>query len=274
MPVPRPEHPRPDRRRERWWTLNGEWDFSFGEPTFDRRIAVPFPYQARASGIADTGHHPVLWYRRSFEAPTLAPHERLLLHFGAVDFEAEVWVNDVEVGRHRGGHTSFTCDATPAIDRDRLIRRGHGASSGRVPERPGAGKQTATFPYLVHYTPTSGIWQPVWVEVTGERWIDELQVVAEADGLLRLDALVSRPGLGDQLRATVRDEGEILATAAGTGPLELGIAGARPWSPDSPTLYDLEVELVAPDSTVLGPGPVVGGVPHADSGRRPLGAER
>src|SRR6266478_5557533 len=106
--VPRPEYPRPTFRRRDWVNLNGEWEFGVGEKRrFDRRIQVPFAPQSRHSGIDDWKSSDVVWYRRHFDA---AQSDRLLLHFGAVDYRAVVWVNGVEVVRHEGGHTPFSAD--------------------------------------------------------------------------------------------------------------------------------------------------------------------
>jgi beta-galactosidase/beta-glucuronidase len=133
--VPRPEYPRPQFRRERWTNLNGEWRFAFddedaglakgwqntgarvlgaeGSP-FDRTITVPFSYQAKLSGIGDPAFHDVVWYARTFEHP-VAADERLLLHFGAVDYRVTVWVNGTHVVSHEGGHTPFSADVTHAL---------------------------------------------------------------------------------------------------------------------------------------------------------------
>jgi len=101
LPQPRPEYPRPRLERRRWINLNGEWEFGAGEqPRFDRRITVPFCPQSELSGIGERAPGDILWYRRRFAAP---PAERLLLHFGAVDWEATVWVNGKKLGDHRGG---------------------------------------------------------------------------------------------------------------------------------------------------------------------------
>ena len=135
IPIPRPEYPRPQFRREGWTNLNGEWAFAFddsdagfadgwqsitpeelrtdGSP-FDRQIVVPFCYQSKHSGIGETAFHDVVWYARTFDYPSLGD-ERLLLHFGAVDYRATVWVNGTQVATHEGGHTPFSADVTHAL---------------------------------------------------------------------------------------------------------------------------------------------------------------
>ena len=106
-------YPRPDFIREKWVDLNGSWEFSFDVPSFDRSIEVPFCYQCQASGIAESSEHNVVWYRRTFSAEKKAG-TRLLLHFGAVDYKAQVWVNGVYLGEHKGGHSPFHFDITHA----------------------------------------------------------------------------------------------------------------------------------------------------------------
>jgi hypothetical protein len=243
------DHPRPDRRRERWVGLDGTWEFSFDEPTFDTTIVVPFVPQCVRSTVAETARHDVLWYRRRFSPPGHGPGERVLVHFGAVDFAATVWVDGTEVGRHRGGHTSFTCDVTDALD--------PGADDHELrvqvldEYRPDQlrGKQTMTFPFFVHYTASSGIWQSVWCEVTGPSRIDTYRLTADADGTVSLDVDV----VGEQF-ATVRmviGESDLVLEGAAGSELRGRLVGARTWSPADPALYDLRVDLLDAHGTAL-----------------------
>lgn len=254
--APGPTHPRPDRRRDRWASLDGAWEFSFDTPTFDRTIVVPFAYQCARSTIGSDDRHEVLWYRRGFTPPERGPDERVLVHFGAVDFAATVWVDGTKVGGHRGGHTSFTCDVTDALDG----RTGdHELVVEAVDEFRAdqlRGKQTVTFPFFVHYTPTSGIWQSVWVEIVGTTWISEHHIVAEADGSLRIDLdLAGDPPGGT--RAVIsgdgnEDSGDLLVLEAGPdGRLQGTLDGARQWSPDDPALYTLRLEVLDAQRAVI-----------------------
>jgi hypothetical protein len=151
---PRPEYPRPRLRRSAWVSLNGEWEFGAGDtPTFDRRILVPFCPESELSGV---GERPgdVVWYRRRFEAPQA---ECVQLHFGAVDYRATVWVNDVEVARHEGGHTPFSADISKvsrARDNLLVVRAEDPLADQTIPR----GKQYwKEIPETIFYTPTTGI---------------------------------------------------------------------------------------------------------------------
>src|SRR5207249_3928778 len=145
---PRPEYPRPALRRAEWQSLNGEWEFGAGdEPVFDRRIVVPFCPESDLSGIGRRAGD-VVWYRRRFDAPEA---ERLHLHFGAVDYRATVWVNDVEVARHEGGHSPFTAEVSAAArtGENVLVVRGEDPLSASTASRRGsartASKATSAF---------------------------------------------------------------------------------------------------------------------------------
>ncbi len=244
-----PDHPRPDRRRDRWVDLNGTWEFSYDEPTFGATIEVPFVHQSAASGIGDATHHEVLFYHRRFTPPAHAPGERVLVHFGAVDFAATVWVDGTEVGSHRGGHTPFTCDVTDALEPGSADHELRVQVVDEYRADQLRGKQTKTFPFFIHYTASSGIWQSVWCEVTGSSRVDEYRVVADADGTIAVSVDV----VGDtatSLRVTVGDDDLTLAGPVGSD-LRGRLDGVRPWSPADPVLEDLRVEVLDADGAVL-----------------------
>lgn len=238
--------------RQRWLSLDGAWEFSFDEPCYDRRIVVPFAYQSVASGIGETDQHEVMWYRRNFTLPDRAEGESVLVHLGAVDFRATVWVNGHHVASHVGGHTPISADISDFLEdgSNEIVVQ---AVDEFRPDQV-RGKQTATFPYLVHYTATSGIWQPVWLELTGRTWIRALDVSAGADGRMTVRAEVggdtsARPTLRVHLAAP----GSVVAETSSSqdAEVDLGPDRVRLWSPADPFLYDLTVELVDAGGKVL-----------------------
>src|SRR6202165_533737 len=158
------DYPRPNFRRARWVSLDGEWEFGSGAAeTFDRTIVVPFCPQSSLSGIGDPSPGDVVWYRRRFNAPEA---ERLLLHFGAVDYRATVWVNGEEVARHEGGHTPFAADVGHVVrehDNELIVRAEDPLADKTIPR----GKQYWKEPSeSIFFTATTGIWQTVWLPAT------------------------------------------------------------------------------------------------------------
>lgn len=203
--APRPAYPRPLLRRRDWISLNGEWRFAFDRANFDRSITVPFAYQSELSGIGDPGLHDTVWYQRRFRAP---PAERLILHFGAVDYTATIWVNDVEVSRHEGGHTPFSVDITPVLrpgENDLVVRADDPATDLTIPRGKQYWKEESED---IFYTATTGIWQTVWLEPLSDHHLKSLRLMpqleaaaldfevqtTEAEGTVELEArLNGRP---------------------------------------------------------------------------------
>ena len=262
--IPRGEPPRPDRFRAEWQSLNGPWSFAFddadrglaerwfaGDAPFPLTITVPFCFQSPASGIGDTGFHDVVWYRRTFAVPEAWRGRRLLLHFGAVDYEAWVWVNGRQVGHHRGGHSSFSLDATEALAAgdNRLVLRVLDPGTDRsIPRGKQYWKRDSAG---IFYTRTTGIWQPVWMEPADPVYLDAVRVTPDVDRRqTEVEVTTSRPRDGLRLRATARLDG---AEAAFTEAVCAGkrcravltLPAQRLWSPERPALYDLTLELVA-----------------------------
>lgn len=237
--TPRPEYPRPRVRRDRWVNLNGEWEFGAGPvPRFDRRILVPFAPQASLSGIGERSPGDLLWYRRRFDA---VPADRLLLHFGAVDYRATVWVNGVEVARHEGGHTPFSADITGAAlaGVNELVVGAEDWSADRTIPR---GKQYwGARSESIFYTPTSGIWQTVWLEPVPSARIDALRVRPD----LVAGAVELEVAAGGAVEAVAWLGGEEVGRWSGPpGPGRIDLSRVEAWSPEAPRLYDLEVRLV------------------------------
>jgi len=228
--TPRPEYPRPQFRRERWTNLNGEWAFAFddenaglskgwqnatteglryGSP-FDRNITVPLCYQSELSGIGDTSFHDVVWYAREFETPPMdAPGERLLLHFGAVDYRATAWVNGTQVACHEGGHTPFSADVTHALAEEHnvvVVRAEDPSRDTTIPRGKQYWKEESEG---IFYTRTTGIWQSVWLEPVNEKRIDALSLTPDVDAA-RIDIELAvegfEPGLSLRLMVSLRGD--------------------------------------------------------------------
>jgi beta-galactosidase/beta-glucuronidase len=241
---PRPEYPRPNLRRSEWVNLNGEWEFGVGEkPAFDRRILVPFCPESELSGIAELPGD-VVWYRRRFDTPAA---ERLALHFGAVDYRATVWVNDVEVARHQGGHTPFSADITGVSGRrgNVLIVRAEDPLADKTIPR---GKQYwKKEPTGIFYTQTTGIWQTVWLEPLPARHIERLRLIPDlVAGAVEFELV----GQG-QAEVIASLDGEVAGRWAGpAGRGRIDLDRVVPWHPDSPRLYDVKARLLADDGRV------------------------
>ena len=178
--------PRPDFVRREWVSLDGEWEFSFDRPVFDRKINVPYCYQAKESGIGETESHEVVWYRKEFILEEEVPGEKcLLLKFGAVDDEAFVYVNGSLACRHAGGYVPFEADIT------KLVHKGENVITLRVLDDEDAakprGKQTWTGrKFGCWYTPVTGIWQRVWLEYAGRPYIRQIKITPDLEHDLAL----------------------------------------------------------------------------------------
>jgi len=236
--VARNEYPRPMLRRRDWVNLNGEWEFGAGESrVFDRTITVPFCPQSTLSGIGEPDPGDIVWYRRRFDAP---PSRRLLLHFGAVDYRATVWVNGEEVAVHEGGHTPFTADISKVAresDNEVVVRVEDTLSDRTVPR----GKQYWTArPETIFYTATIGIWQTVWLEPLPARAITSLRIEPDYDA----GAVTVRCEGDGRKSVTVTLAGEEVGHWSGTDDsCRLQLSRIAAWSPEHPNLYAVEVVL-------------------------------
>jgi hypothetical protein len=252
-----PEYPRPQLTREKWRNLNGRWQFAAAEEgeqppvgrTLKERILVPYPVESRLSGVQR--HEDRMWYRRTFTVPRdwrIGSDRRLRLNFGAVDWRSEVYVNGTKVATHEGGYDKFGADVTDALKPGRtqeLIVGVYDPTDAADGENPPLGKQRLD-PSGIWYTPSSGIWQTVWMEPVARDHVDSLKLVPDVPGeRLTVEAKGVRDGV--PVRATAYEGRRKVATAAGrTGePLTLGIHDPRLWSPDDPFLYRLEVTVGA-----------------------------
>lgn len=271
--LPRPEHPRPQFTRPDWLSLNGPWEFEIDQADtglergllqrrLERDIIVPFAPESSASGIGTTDLVTACWYRRTFEVPADWADRRIIAHFGAVDHDATVWVNGIEVGRHRGGFTSFDVDITAAV---RSTRPGASAEivvRARDPlhEPQARGKQGRDFaPSGTFYTRTSGIWQSVWLEAVPFRAIEALHTVPVLSrNAFRFSVRTTRNAGGLRVRVVVSDpagrrwQDEAPAALDMQADLEVQIPedAVRLWRPGHGELYDVTVSLLDGNDTV------------------------
>ncbi|MFC4118769.1 glycoside hydrolase family 2 protein [Nonomuraea zeae] len=253
--TPRAEYPRPHFDRSHTWSsLNGDWDFRADtEQDWTRTITVPFAWETPASGI-EAHWLPVAWYRRRISVPAAWAGQRIVLHFGAVHHEATVWVNDTEVVTHRGGYTPFEADITAALrpegEQEIVVR-----VSAPLDKREIAHGKQRSIPRDdfdgVCFTPSSGIWQSVWLEARPATYVAALKL-RPSEGLDAIEAEVSVAGpAGGTLRLTLRGTGTTveLPVTAGVVRADLLVAEPRLWSPEDPHLYHVDAELVSPDGT-------------------------
>lgn len=245
-----PEYPRPIMQRTEWQNLNGLWNYAIrptGEPepqTFDGEILVPFAVESSLSGVQKrVGDNNELWYNRTFTVPSKWKDKKILLHFGAVDWKADVWVNDIKVGQHTGGYTPFSFDITPALVKgeNKLVVKVWDSTDRSYQPR---GKQVNN-PEGIYYTPVTGIWQTVWLEPVAPEYIENVKSTPNIDnGTLTVD--VSTQTRDAWIEVSVLDGDEVVSTAKALAgqPLQLNIPNAKLWSPESPFLYNLEIALV------------------------------
>ena len=248
-----PEYPRPIMERSEWKNLNGLWNYAVIDKgaalpqNFEGEILVPFAIESSLSGVGRMlGEQAELVYRRDFTTPSQWRGQRVLLHFGAVDWKADVWVNDVKVGSHTGGFTPFSFDITAALNANGkntlTVKVWDPTDKGPQPR----GKQVSR-PEGIWYTPVSGIWQTVWLEPVPQRYIENLRITPDIDNhRLTVEVQTSDPVASDLLEVAVYDGEALVASAKSINgqPVEVAMpADAKLWSPDSPNLYDLKVSL-------------------------------
>ena len=247
-----PEYPRPQMVRPEWLSLNGLWHYALtteGDAApvagaVDGQILVPFPIESALSGVMKQAQRVV--YRRSFEVPKNWSGQRVLLHFGAVDWEATVAVNGNNLGTHRGGFDSFSFDITDALKADGpqevVVNVFDPTDKGDQPR----GKQVNN-PGGIFYTPTTGIWQSVWLEPVPAASIERLTLTPDVDARsLRVRVHIrGTAGAETRVRATVLEGGRTVSSAEGgvDAEFEVPVPNARLWSPSFPFLYDLRVAL-------------------------------
>lgn len=264
MSIPRPEYPRPQFVRPDWLCLNGEWQFEVDsgdsghqrgllKKELSQRITVPFCPESPLSGIGNTDFMHVVWYRREVKIPEAWTGKHVLLHFGAIDYDATIWVNGQEVGRHRGGFTPLTCDLRDSVKAGETMTVVVRARDYNKVSQP-RGKQADQYsPHDCHYTRTTGIWQTVWMEPVPPVSLRRTRITPDvANGCFRLEQPLTGNRPGFKVRATLRDGGAVVSQAEVAADLDLAprldlpipAERRRLWSPSDPFLYDLDIELL------------------------------
>lgn len=262
------EYPRPQLQRKDWQNLNGLWEYSITDSStiapgkFDGKILVPYPIESALSGVQKSlMPDQCLWYKRNIQRASIKTNDRILLNFGAVDWKASVYINGMQVGEHTGGYQSFSFDVTDYLQsgsNELLVKVYDPSDEGPNPH----GKQVL-HPANIYYTPSSGIWQTIWLETVPATHITHLKATPDIDkGILNVD--ISAMGKIDNtvLEVIASANGEIISSSKKTIPaigkkgelstinFPINIPNARLWSPDDPFLYDLTIKVLKNNKTI------------------------
>jgi len=244
------EYPRPQLQRANWTNLNGLYEYNVLDKTIDfpdqfiGQILVPFSIESAASGVKRTlAPNERLWYRKTIEVPAISECERLILHFGAVDYESAIYINQHLVGKNTGGYLPFEIDITDQVSpgMNELIIGVTDPTDTGYQER---GKQVLN-PKKIWYTATSGIWQTVWMEVVNDLSITSLKIIPDFDkSAVRIKPVIS--SLEEvKITLSITDRGKLVRRTTLTEDRfnEITLPNFKPWSPESPFLYDVKIEL-------------------------------
>ncbi|MBN2512851.1 MAG: hypothetical protein JXB18_07945, partial [Sedimentisphaerales bacterium] len=245
-----PEYPRPQMVRKDWTNLNGLWDYAIvgkgaqKPQQYDGKILVPFAIESALSGVGKTvGADSKLWYHRTFTAPAAWKDKNVLLHFGAVDWQCDVFVNGTLVGSHKGGYDPFSFDITSALKstgtQELVVGVWDPTDKGPQPR----GKQINN-PHGIWYTPVTGIWQTVWAEPVAKTYISSIKLTPDVDAqklTVQVNAAGSTQGISYVIESKAK--GFAASAASTNSTLTLDVKNPKLWSPETPFLYDLTVRI-------------------------------
>ncbi|WP_346859418.1 sugar-binding domain-containing protein [uncultured Draconibacterium sp.] len=252
------EYPRPQMVRPEWKSLNGLWEYAVTlnnvvkPEAWEKNILVPFALETPLSGVGKRIEpNEVIWYKKSFNLDPKA-NERQLLNFEGVDYKCMIWVNGALAGSHIGGNLPFSLDVTDLVksgENEVKLRVIDGTDDFDLYQLRGKQKRDNGG---IWYTPSSGIWAPVWIELVPETYIKSIKLLADMHGGLKAEACIGGLKLNTQLKVTVLNEGKVVAQKTGTAnQVLLSVKNAKLWSPKSPYLYDVKIELLAENGDLL-----------------------
>lgn len=259
--MPRQEYPRPQFERKDWVNLNGEWTYKFDfvdsgfehgyhkSTKFDETIIVPFAPESKLSGVEYTDFITNIWYHRQITVPSSWKDQNVLLNFGAVYYDSEIYLDGALVGRHFGGSTSFAIDLTKWVEAGKSYNLVVKASSDLRAAKQSAGKQNLRLnQFECMYTRTTGIWQTVWMEAVAPTALKHTQVITDIDQ----QQIIIHPQFykesGHKLKVTLKDNNKVIATqtvlAHNNSTIVLPVKNMKTWGPESPFLYDLTYQIL------------------------------
>ena len=254
------EYPRPTKVREQWMNLNGLWNYAVTSQnvqvpdTYEGEILVPFPIESALSGVKRMVQpEEKLWYQRTFSVPGDWNDEKLLLHFGAVDWHTKVYINGQMIGEHKGGYDPFSLDISDALSDENEQTLVVEVMDPTDEGTQSTGKQTLN-PRGIWYTPTTGIWRTVWLEPVPETYISNIKITPDIDQeLLYLEVMTSQPQNGWTVKADALDNGQEVATTTDkiNERIALPMNNPKLWSPSAPNLYDLNIKLMNENQEVV-----------------------